>query len=213
MTATVEHSTIVETVGVGSLASMLRDVALFCGRNRDPRVTQYMLLYTENGRLHAWATTRFVMAHAVDASDEAQVSPAVDGELSELQIHYKDAEQAAKAFAKSPVVWINRHDDNTVVLTDGSQSISVTPGDVQLPSFERLVPETPKDSDGETVGFAAENLEKITKVAKKRNGPVMMKTEDPNHPSHWQVGQCFRAAVMPYRLGGNNVLEWLPHHT
>lgn len=206
MTAVVENeqTTAVESINVYGLVPMMRDLALFCGRDKELPMLQYVQLYTEGGKLHGWATNRFVMGHAIGDPE---------GSLSSVSVHYKDAENIAKTFKSSenPYLIVSSDGTGAVTVSDGFQAIIFRDGNVEHPPMAKLVDEIPKESSGEPSGFAPEYMEKPVKVAKSRKEEIVLQTgPDPAKPSHWQIGDYFRALVMPRRLG-DSAVNWLPN--
>lgn len=205
----------VETVVGADLIGMLADVLRSTGTDKAiPAITLVRLhttTETADGEavdyLHAWATDRYVAAHA---------RVAVRGQLTEPVWLYRDAlDQLTKVGRKALTVTIM---DHRTALRDGgmvsfnADSVAV---DAEVAAFGGVPianvcdDALPEKHDRET-WVQPQFLQTIAAVAKRRKAYVVLTPGKNGRPLHVSVGPDYRAWVVPLRRNGA-AADWLPN--
>lgn len=189
---TVDHLSV---FGKTNLTEFLSDLALFAGKPNDggPESIRAVRLHTAGGRLHGWATNRYIAAHAVTGSADS-------GTLtSPVTVHVEDAKRIASTFKASMCVWVNvDHEARTADFTDGDATIGVRMTSGDFPNIPKAVGD-PVPDEQSVVTLGEKWLDAVAKVAKRRRAPVLIATGDGRRPAHVQIGDDFRAWIMPIR--------------
>lgn len=210
MTAVAEPTTTTATLeeawvrGKGVLTGMLSDLALSTSTDpTDADCLRVVRLHTHGGELHGWSTNRFVAAHAkVDmvAGDNGLSAP--------ILAYATDVKRVHSAFRNStPLVGVKvDRAAGIATFTDYETSVTVRLVDVEFPALTNAVKGDVPES-GEPVRFDPKWLDVVCKVAKRRKADLIIATQ-PVGPTHVQIGDDYRAWIMPYRIDGG--VNWLP---
>lgn len=201
---TTQEFTVANGHAVADVLGMLSDLAKMATK---PGVytpsLEHVRLHVDSGKLHGWATNRYLAAHAVtDVECETGFDPVL--------VHVSDIKRVVAQSKKASLLVVS-HNDGRVTFNDYTSALGALAGDLNMyPKVHNLVTEElPITSLAmDPVGFDPAYMAEIAAIGKRRREyvyyvPSVLK------PSHYMIGEDFRVWLMPAKGGGS--MQWLAH--